>query len=96
MTLDEAVATFKRELPNWYWSITECDVSIHGQCGPCATPGYQDRPDYGVEPVELEIYKPSGPRGNWAGVVGDDPTPAQFMMMLLEKAKEACAAKAAA
>jgi hypothetical protein len=86
--MDEAIAAFKRELPNWYWSITECWVSIHGECGSDWTPGYQDHPDFGVKPVELELGKPSG---SWGGT-GGDPTPVQFLMMLLEKAKAARAA----
>ena len=62
MTLDRAVAIFKYELPNWVWSVTECWVSIRGYCAPDWIPGYQDHEDYGIEQVELEIAKPSGPR----------------------------------
>jgi hypothetical protein len=85
MTLDQAMAIFKFELPNWVWSITECWVSIRGYCAPDWIPGYQDHEDYGIEQVELEIAKPSGPRGG----SGPDPTPAEFLMALLDKAKEA-------
>jgi hypothetical protein len=84
MTLDEAVEIFKRELPKWRWSITDSWVSINGYCAPDWTPGYQDHEDYGIEQVELEMNKPSGPRGG----TGPDPTPAEFLMMLLAKAKE--------
>lgn len=91
ISLDEAVATFKRELPNWWWSITECWVSIHGECAPDWTPGYSEHPDRGIKAVELEIDKPSGPRGKGGN---PDPTPAEFIMMLLEKAKTARAAHA--
>jgi hypothetical protein len=37
VTMDEAIAAFKREFPNWYCSITECWVSIHGHCSPDST-----------------------------------------------------------
>jgi hypothetical protein len=38
-----------------------------------------------LEPVEVEIDKPSGPRGG----TGDDPTPADVLMALIEKVKAA-------
>jgi hypothetical protein len=67
-------------------------MSIHGECGPGWVPGYRDNPEFakdsGLKPVELEVGKPSGP---WGGT-GDDPTPAQFLMMLLDKAKAVRAA----
>jgi hypothetical protein len=34
MTLDEAVATFKRELPGWWWKVMECWQSCEAECGP--------------------------------------------------------------
>ena len=86
MTLDEAVAIFKRELPNWWWSVTECWVSCHGTCGPDWVPGYREHEDYGLDPIDVEIDKPSGPRGNG---IGDDPTPAQILLVMVEKAKAA-------
>ena len=83
VTMDEAIAAFKRKFPNWYWSITECWVSIHGHCSPDWTPGHQDHPDRGIKSVKLEI-------GNRAvGRKGHDPTPASF---LVEKARAARAA----
>jgi len=49
-------------------------VSIHGVCGPDWTPGFRDHPGRGIENVELEIGKPSGPWGR----EGDDLTPIPF------------------
>jgi hypothetical protein len=34
MTLDEAVTTFKRELPGWWWKVMECWQSCEAECGP--------------------------------------------------------------
>lgn len=34
MTISEAVATFERELPGWWWSIGVCSISAHASCGP--------------------------------------------------------------
>jgi hypothetical protein len=84
MTLDEAVAIFKRELPLWWWSVCECQTSVHGNCGPEPQSGYQTPEDFDIEPFDVEIYKPSGP---WGDGVGEDPTPAQLLMAMIEKAK---------
>ncbi len=34
MTIDEAIAKFRRELPGWWWSIGDCSVSADASCGP--------------------------------------------------------------
>jgi hypothetical protein len=92
MTLDEAVAAFKRELPNWWWSVAECHVSVHGGCGP-GWPAYQNDPrDEYIDALDIELDKPSGPRGG----EGPDPTPADLIMALIKAAKAARAAREAA
>jgi hypothetical protein len=87
MTLDEGVTTFKRELPNWWWSVSESWVLCQGHCGPDSTPGHEADE---IEIIDVEISKPSGPRGIGGG---DDPTPADVVILMLEKAKAAVAAK---
>jgi hypothetical protein len=64
---------------------------VHGNCGPDWIPGYQGDPDYGLENIDVELEKASGPRGG----VGEDPTPAQVLMVMPNKAKAARAAKQA-
>lgn len=34
MTLDEAIAKFRAELPGWWWTIGDCSVSADASCGP--------------------------------------------------------------
>jgi hypothetical protein len=34
MTLDQAVALFTKELPGWWWSVGDCEISAHASCGP--------------------------------------------------------------
>lgn len=34
MTFDEAIAKFRAELPGWWWSIGDCQVSADASCGP--------------------------------------------------------------
>lgn len=57
MTLDEAVAVFRLELPDWWWSVTECQISCHGNCGPDS----HRHDDHGLPVIDVEIPKPSTP-----------------------------------
>lgn len=34
VTLDEAIAKFRAELPGWWWTIGDCSVSADASCGP--------------------------------------------------------------
>jgi hypothetical protein len=34
MTLNEAVAIFERELPEWWWTVGQCKVSAHASAAP--------------------------------------------------------------
>jgi hypothetical protein len=34
MSIDEAVAKFKDELPGWWYSLADCSVSADASCGP--------------------------------------------------------------
>jgi hypothetical protein len=86
MTLDEAVAAFKRELPGWFWSVSECSVSVHGCCGAdWGSHSYQDG-DLDLEPIDIELDKPSSP---YRGGDRPDPTPADLIMALIEAARAA-------
>jgi hypothetical protein len=82
MTLDEAVTMFERELPDWWWSVAKCRISCHGNCGPDAAPGYRDRADYGISPIDVEINHPTAP--------------AELILALMAEAKKAIAEHGAA
>jgi hypothetical protein len=34
MTLQEAIDEFERSLPNWWWKLISCAVSIEADCAP--------------------------------------------------------------
>jgi hypothetical protein len=55
MTLDEAVATFERELPGWWYKVIVCAGSAEADCAPDTTPKYLPRPwwpDCGIDVSE--------------------------------------------
>lgn len=43
--LEEAINRFKRELPGWWFSVGECQVSCDASCGPT-----RETPDIGLIP----------------------------------------------
>ena len=43
MSIDEAVAKFKTDLPGWWYSLGDCSVSADASCGPD-----RDGPDAGL------------------------------------------------
>jgi len=33
MTFDQVTALFSKELPGWWWTVGDCNVSSHASCG---------------------------------------------------------------
>lgn len=81
--LEAAIATFKRELPGWWFMLCECQVSCDATCAPTT-----DSP-------HIDLIEEAGDKFD-AGFSVDLRQPATLadaLMSVLEQAKEAIAAR---
>jgi hypothetical protein len=79
MTLDEAKAKFTSELPVWWWTVGECDLTCHASCGP-------DRSGIDSELLQERVFD-----NGFHADLGKPSTPEQALLDVLAQAK-ACKA----
>jgi hypothetical protein len=82
MTVDEAIAKFTKELPGWWWSLGDCNVSADASCGPDVA-----GPDAHLLKLEDRAFD--------EGFHADLPQPASVVDALMNVMEQAKAAKAA-
>ena len=81
MTLDQAVALFTKELPGWWWSVGDCEISAHASCGP-----NHSGPDGNLIDIESTVFD-----SGFHVDLRQPSAPAQALLNVLEQAK-ACKA----
>jgi len=81
MTLDQAVTLFTKELPGWWWSVGDCEISAHASCGP-----NRSGPDGNLIDIESTVFD-----SGFHVDLRQPSAPAQVLLNVLEQAK-ACKA----
>lgn len=80
--IENVIARFRRELPNWWYSLGECQVSCDASCAPTS-----ESPDLALIPKDDRFN---------SGFHVDVPQPSKLSSALLIVLHEALAAKARA
>jgi hypothetical protein len=81
ISISEAIETFERELPGWWWSLGNCSVSADASCGP-------DRAGPDARLLKDRLFD-----DGFHSDLRQPATPAEALMDVLDQAKKARAEK---